>query len=121
MKKIFLVIILSLVSVLYAVTPIATLGLQHSITNNHIQIQYYLDIGVKEDVGAISVYVKYRNEFGFVAWEPLLIDVEQDFLSVGFEHDINFATFRVEHTQVRPFSNDSDWIGGGYTRFEVSL
>lgn len=123
MKKIFLITILSLVSVIYAVTPRVILGTQYAITGDYIHGQYYVDITLTQDIGDLSIYGNYRNEMDFSRWEPFRFAPKQDFYTVGVSYDFKAFIVRAEHMCMHPVVSQGKWSGlqGGYTRFEITL
>ena len=123
MKKILIASIISLLSVLYAITPSVTFGVQDSNLNGRIQGKYYVDITLSQDIGDLSIYGNYRNEMDFSRWNPLRFAPKQNYYTVGASYDFEFATIRLEHMCMHPVVSGSQWDGlqGGYTRFEITL
>lgn len=123
MKKILLIAIIMSLSILYAVTPSITVGVQDYNINGTIQGEYYVDIALSQDIGDLSIYGNYRNEMDFGQWKPLGFIPKQDFYTVGVSYDLGFAIVRAEHMCMHPVVSRYRWSGlqGGYTRFEVQI
>jgi hypothetical protein len=120
-KKLLLITILSLFSVLYAVTPSLIVGAQEYNINGFYQGEYYVDITLTQNFGDLSLYGNYRNEMDFKQW--LAFTPRQDYYIVGASYALPFATIRIEHMCMHPVVSGYRWEGlqGGYTRFEVQI
>jgi hypothetical protein len=123
MKKLLLITIMTLLFVVYAITPNITFGTQKYNINGIEQGQFYVDITLTQPIGNLSLYGNYRNEMDFSRWQPFRFKPTQDFYTVGASYSFPFATIRLEHMCTHPVVSQSRWSGlqGGYTRFEVQI
>jgi hypothetical protein len=123
MKKMLLCLLISTLTLLYAITPTATFGWQDYSIGSKKQAPFYIEITITQPIGNLSLYGTYRNEMNFSRWQPFRFAPKQDYYTVGASYDFDFATIRLEHMCMHPVVSKSSWSGlqGGYTKFEVQL
>jgi hypothetical protein len=123
MRKIIIVVVMTSIFSLYAITPTVTIGVQNGIIANMEQGNFYVDITLIQPIGNLNLYGNYRNEMDFSRWKPLRFAPKQDYFTVGASYDMGFATIRAEHMCMHPVVSNSYWNGlqGGYTRFEIQI
>lgn len=119
MKKLVLVILVSMFSLLYAVTPSITFGGESSSSDIKQEGIFYVDVTMSQPIFNLSLYGNYRNGMKLSSWEPLRFSPSQDFFTVGASCDIGFAILRLEYRAEN--KNNLEAFQNGVTRFEMTI
>lgn len=119
MKKltVFLSILLLSIS-LFAIETSLTLGYQLKLTNYHVHDPIYISIDLWQDIGDLTLYGNYTNEMS-KSLDSWMFAPSQDYFTVGATYD--FQAFKITAEHMCQHSVDDKGIGGGYTKFEITI
>jgi hypothetical protein len=120
MRKLGLVLVISLLFSVSALDVSLTLGLQEKATNHHEHSPIYVTINLWQDIKFIRLFATYTNEMYYL--DPYFAPT-QDFYTVGIRAIFPHVTISLEHMCQHPVVSLNRWSGlhGGHNKIEVTI